>query len=321
VQLAVVALVLWGVHRTLLRAWQELQGYQWQLDPLWLALAGAFNLLGFVPAGLFWHRLLRAVGQDAGLGESLRAYFIGQLGKYVPGKFMVLVLRAGLIRSQRVNTTAAALTVFVETLTMMAVGGVVALAILAARFHGQKLLFAAAVVMMLGLLLPTLPPVIRLLARLAGVTRRDPAMAARLEGLTFATLAWGWTAMAIGWVMTGLSLWAVLRAIGVPGLDPVSHGAFFVGAVAMSKVAGFISMLPAGLGVADFAITGLLAEFLRTNLPGTPADSTALIAAVMLRVAWLLSEVIISGILYLVGPRPAPRSATVAGAAPPEEDS
>jgi hypothetical protein len=73
---------------------------------------------------MFWHRVLRGLGQDAGLGETLRAYFIGHLGKYVPGKALVVILRAGLIRSHRVDPLVAGTSVFVETLTLMGVGGV-----------------------------------------------------------------------------------------------------------------------------------------------------------------------------------------------------
>ena len=77
--------------------------YSWDFDPGWLGLAGVLYLLGLLPAGLFWHRVLLVLGQDARLGETLRAYYIGHLGKYVPGKAMVVVIRAGLIRSHRVH--------------------------------------------------------------------------------------------------------------------------------------------------------------------------------------------------------------------------
>jgi len=57
----------------------------------------------------------------------------GTWEKYVPGKALVVILRAGLIRSRRVNAVVAAISVFYETLTMMAVGSFLAGAILVLR--------------------------------------------------------------------------------------------------------------------------------------------------------------------------------------------
>ena len=100
----VVVLVFWFVRHTIYEALEQLAKQPLQLRFGWLAAAAGIYLLGLLPAGVFWHRLMITLGQDAGLGETLRAYYIGHLGKYVPGKAMVVVIRAGLIRSRRVNT-------------------------------------------------------------------------------------------------------------------------------------------------------------------------------------------------------------------------
>ena len=58
--------------------------------------------------------------------ETTRAYYVGHLGKYVPGKALVVIIRTGLISGPRVDTTVAAVSIFIETLTMMAVGAFLA---------------------------------------------------------------------------------------------------------------------------------------------------------------------------------------------------
>ena len=123
IKLLIVVVVLWCVRRTLVDGWEQLGEYRWRLDFWWLAAAGGLYLLGTLLCGIFWHRTLRALGQDVSLPQALRAYYIGHLGKYVPGKAMVVILRAGLVRGQGVDTALAAASVFFETLTMMAVGG------------------------------------------------------------------------------------------------------------------------------------------------------------------------------------------------------
>src|SRR5262245_4040227 len=52
----------------------------------WLRAAVGFYILGLGCSALFWHVLLTALGQRPTLGATLRAYYIGQLGRYVPGK-------------------------------------------------------------------------------------------------------------------------------------------------------------------------------------------------------------------------------------------
>jgi glycosyltransferase 2 family protein len=286
----IVALVLWFVRGAIVEAWKQLGQQAWHFDIRWLAVAGGLYLLGLVPAALFWHRLLRALGQDVGLGETLRAYFIGHLGKYVPGKAMVIVLRTGLIRGQQVDTGLAVASVFLETLTMMSAGACMAAAILAVSFSPQRPLLWTALVMIVIAGLPTLPPVAARLARLAGIGRGNPAAADRLAGLPYRTLAGGWLSMAVCWLLSGASLAAVLQAMGFDAgrawqlhLDTAT--------VALGVVGGFVSMMPGGLIVREAVVTGLLGSQL-----GDAA--AALIAAALLRLVWLVAEGLISVILY-----------------------
>src|SRR5690606_37867382 len=71
----------------------------------WLAASAALYAIGMVPSWWFWHLTLRAMGAQPTWQESCRAFFIGHLGKYVPGKALVVVIRAGMIRSQRTDAT------------------------------------------------------------------------------------------------------------------------------------------------------------------------------------------------------------------------
>ncbi len=289
----VLVMVVWFVHGTLLDAWRQLGKYQWSLNPWWLAAACGFYLAGLLPAGIFWWRLLRVCGQDARLGETLRAYYIGHLGKYVPGKAMVVVLRAGLIHSHRVDPGIAAASVFAETLTMMAVGAGLAAAVLAVRVHDAQELFWGAVGLAIASLAPTIPPVFRRLARMAGVGRSQPAVAENLQRLGYTTLLGGWLGMLVVWACLSLSFWATIRALGVGDLGPAEHFTGYLAAVSLSMVAGFLSLIPGGLGVRDAILLKLTSRL----LPLAAAQAT--LAAIMLRLIWLLSELVISGILYV----------------------
>ena len=89
VKLLIVAVVLWLVWGTMKQSWNYLHEHPRSLQsqlagPLRRTLspgpAARRTLLALGPEGL---------GQDVGLLETLRAYYIGHLGKYVPGKAMV----------------------------------------------------------------------------------------------------------------------------------------------------------------------------------------------------------------------------------------
>ncbi len=291
-KLLVFGLVVWFVRGTLEDAWRQLGEHEWTLHPWWLLAACGLYLLGLLPAGVFWWRILRVCGQDARLSEILRAYYIGHLGKYVPGKAMVVILRAGLIHGRRVDPGLAAASVFAETLTMMAVGAGLAAAVLAVYVREEQGLFWGAIGLAVASLIPTIPPVFRRLARWAGVGRSRPEVRESLQKLGYATLLSGWIGMVLVWCLLGLSLWATIRSLGVDSLGPWEHFTGYVAAVSLAMVAGFLSLIPGGLGVRDVVLLRMTARLLPLSA------GEAALAAVMLRLVWLMSEIAISVILY-----------------------
>ena len=292
-KLLIVVLVVWAIRRTLYDALTQLGEHPWRLKPLWLLAAGGLYLIGLLPCAFFWHRILLALGQHVQLRETLRAYYIGHLGKYVPGKAMVVVIRVGMIRSRQVAASVAAVSVFFETLTMMAVGAFVAAAILATRFREQQFLFLVAVGLMVAAGLPTFPPIFKRLVRALHVSKLDPSIAEKLENLGLGTLLMGWVSIGIGWGVMGLSLWAVLQSMGVSDLEPVGQLPLYTASVSLAMVAGFLSLIPGGAVVREAVLTQLMVPCV--------GQLAALAAAILLRIVWLVSEMTISGILYFVG--------------------
>ena len=111
-------------------------------------------------------------------------------------------------------------------------------------------------------------------------------------GLHYGVLLRGWILLAIGWVFMGASLWAVLRAMGTPADLADLH--LYTAAIAMAVVGGFLSMIPGGLLTREAILGALLVHQL-----GDVAS--ALVAVALLRLVWLVAEVLISAILYVGG--------------------
>ncbi len=295
VVLAAVAIgMVWAVRKGL--ADPAVRDLKWSdLRPLPLAAACLWYAVGTLPGWLYWHRIMLAFGQRPTRFESLRAFMIGQLGKYVPGKGLVVAIRADAVRSDRTSAASAAAAVFIETLTLMAVGATVAASILiflplprAAGGLGRESLIALACLLMAVSGIPTWPPLFRRLVLLLRVDRADPQIRAAIDGLDGKLLLVGWGLNLIVWGCWGASLYSVLQAI--PGVEPtLDRMPLLVACVALAMVAGFLSLLPGGVGVRELIILTLLAEF---------GAAKAIVAAVLLRLSWLLSESVIATILY-----------------------
>ena len=134
VQLIVLGLIIWGSWRTVEQAFADLAKTEISWNDFhipWLVVSGVCYVTGMLPSALFWNRVLRLMEQRPKLWNALRAWYVSQPGKYVPGKFMVVLLRTTLIRPDGVNTTVAVTSSFVETLTMMSIGAVLGAVILA----------------------------------------------------------------------------------------------------------------------------------------------------------------------------------------------
>lgn len=296
VKIVIAALVVWGIWSTVTDARAEFARQHFSLGRIrfgWLAVACVFYGVGMLPMWWFWHRTLWALGQRPRAARSIRAYFVGNLGKYVPGKAMVVVIRTALVRGDSVDTTIAAIGVFVETLTMMAVGACVAGAIIAVRFSDQKVLHVLAWGLMIATGVPTLPPIFRRLVGWLKVSRANPDVSTALDGLTYRLMLRGWVASTMGWFLFGLSLWATLQAIplGGPVGSPWQLAPRLTASVTLAVVAGFMSLLPGGLGVRELVLNALMVPQF--------GEVKALVSAVLLRVAWLVTELVISAILYV----------------------
>ncbi|PHS12523.1 MAG: hypothetical protein COA78_08160 [Blastopirellula sp.] len=292
---AVVFLVVaYFIYQNFQRAFTQIQeqGFQFnQIKWMWVAVAGLLYLLGSLPMGIFWHQILRAMGQDARLGKSLRAFFIGHMGKYVPGKALVVVLRTALVRGPKVDTTVAAVAVFVETLTMVAVGAVYAAVIIGLLYFDQTWLLILAVSMAICASVPTFPPLFRKIVVLLRVKKLNPKIEENLQGVDFRVMGIGWFADFIGWTLMGASLLAVFYAI--PGTNmaaPLTLFPLMTATVCLAMVAGFVTPIPGGIGIRELVIMGLL----ETSF----SPATAAVAAVLLRFSWMVSEVLLSIILY-----------------------
>jgi hypothetical protein len=99
VKVAVAVLVVAAVGRHVARTWGDLSRHHATLhvEPGWIAVSVVLYLLGLSACGAYFGRVMDAGPTPVRRDAALRAYLISHLGKYVPGKAMVVVLRAALV--------------------------------------------------------------------------------------------------------------------------------------------------------------------------------------------------------------------------------
>ncbi len=266
----------------------------WQVSPVMLFASAACFAIGTLPANWYWRQCLLTMDQRAPFLVTSWAYFFGGLGKYFPGKAMVIVLRLGALKDYDFKKMATAITIFMETLTMMAVGGALAAVSLILLNLDWKLTLLA-VGLLLAMFLPTFPPILRIL--IAKLQRGVSAETLQewTSRIHLGLILRGWVAMALTWLFYSLSLLCILR--GLPIAESLeTHWVQLLlsslGACTLAVVLGFVSLLPGGAGVREVVLSTIL-----TPVVGPAA---ALCAAIWLRITWLATELAVVAILAIV---------------------
>ncbi len=297
---AVILWVLWELHKT----WDKLSAYPWKFHVGWLVLTGILYLVAFFPAAVFWRHVLRLMGQSPGFFASVRAYYISQLGKYVPGKAMLVIMRTDMIRGPDVRASCAVAGIFLETFGMMSIGSLLAVVITFFGFqdHPQYRALLALNVLLLGFsVFPTIPVLFRFVAKKLHVGQGDPDMDSHLKKIRWSTIFYGWGLMGISWILFGASLWCTVYGLGLEP-EPIQALPKYIAISAMSVVFGFVLMLPGGLGAREWVLIQCFAPMFAASLIASGGDPTlaegfAIAVAGAQRAVFILAELAIAAVL------------------------
>jgi uncharacterized membrane protein YbhN (UPF0104 family) len=241
------AILFVGLALALRARWAEVREELATLEAgrLWLSMGVA--LLGVGASSGIWHQMLTGLGERLPLRVSLRIFFVGQIGKYLPGAVWPAVTQTALAREHGMapRATVSAVTLF---LWVHLISGA-ALAVPVLALSGRLPL---ATIVTLPVLVALLTP--RLLGwslqMLFRIARRRPLR--QLPDATHLLRGCGW-ALAM-WVCYGLHLQLLTGAVGDP-VGPVTGAAVF----AAAWVVGFVLLIaPAGVGPREATIVALL---------------------------------------------------------------
>jgi uncharacterized membrane protein YbhN (UPF0104 family) len=301
--------------------WHDLQEpglWDRSYRPGWMVLSGLLYVLGLGCWALVWNLLLRGLGQRLSLAGTLRAYYVGHLGKYSPGKALALVMRAALAGSHGVNAGLAGMTAFYEVLVDMAAGALLAAVLIFALgpavagpmdWHALRGLFRletpaggldprlfalVALILLIPLAVLIAPPVFNRLAQRLSLPFRNKG-AGPLPRIGWRCLSLGLLVGACSWFVMSASLWSMLQGVLTrpPAWSLYTWG-MYTGYMALAYVAGFIiiPIIPGALGVREFFLTLLLVS------GESLAREAVALTVVVLRLVWTAAELVVAGAVY-----------------------
>jgi hypothetical protein len=285
----VAALFLAFVVVLVVEQWPEVRPLLGQLSWPVLAAATVAVAAGHLASFRSWRALLADLGFPLPPGAGLRVFYLGQLGKYLPGSIWPAVTQMELGRDykvpQRVSGAAAAITM------LLALGSGLLLAVVLLPLAGggvpEQYRWAAAALPLAVLL--AAPPVLNRLLRVGlRLTRRAPLPSPLSLAGACRAAAWALAA----WVLYGLQVWLLARQLGAVGdLDLLGVS---VGAFAGAWCAGFLLVAaPAGAGVREGALILLLGSSI-----GRPQ---ATVIGIVSRLLFLVADLAWAGVAALVG--------------------
>ncbi len=274
----------------------------WKADWRLLLCAGLVYASSLIPAAYFWHRCLGWCKGNVAWSVSLQVYLLSLLGKYLPGKAMVIVIRILGLADHGVGAAVTTAAAFLETLNLMCVGGLVAtvcMTALSALFEMDWRITLMSAIAAGVLLIATLPITIRIATSIQWMKGMSEKLLRNTGPVwTGKRMLLGWAILSFTWIGFAISLGLVLRSLEVAAhadLAEVSRLQFWLsvfGACAIGVVAGFLSMVPGGAGAREISLSLALSPVV--------GPTAALAGAVWLRIVWVATELALTVIVKLL---------------------
>jgi uncharacterized membrane protein YbhN (UPF0104 family) len=255
----------------------------------WLLVAALVTMANLAFTGMAWRALLADLGSRLPLAAAARVFFVGQIGKYVPGSLWPVVVQAELGRDHGVARRRSAAATLVLILLSAFSALVVVLAslpfvpLVAGNGFGWTLLLVIPLVVLLH------PQVLgRSLDRVLRLVGRPPLGEWTSLGGTAVALGWA----LVSWVCAGLQVFCLSISMGAPRTGDTF--ALSVGGYALAWAVGLIIVFaPAGAGARELALVAIMTPVL---------DDGAVVVVVLLsRVLFTGSDLALAGLGLMIG--------------------
>lgn len=261
--------------RAIADQWESVRSSLGNANPAWLALGVLTAALGMVAIALPWRNALALVGIDASAASTVVWYFVGEIGKYLPGGVWPVVGRAELARGDGHPRPRAYASVALSLgglyLTAVMLSGL----LLPLRFVGDRR-EAIWILPLAPVGLALLHP--RVIGAMVGVAERIRKRELSIEVPAWSASMWLLARYVPSWLLIGSATWFIARAF-----DPRLGWTTVAPAAILSWVVGFLLVpVPGGVGVREAAFVALVG--------GPVSSGTRATIAIVARLAFMIVD-------------------------------
>lgn len=230
-----------------------------RLDAVSVLLALVCSLANVALSGASWRSVMGDLGSKLPVGAASRVFFVGQLGRYIPGSVFQFVAQAELARDHGVPRRRTGSALVVALLVSLTTASLIITGVLPLALHGRAIAgweWTGWLRWTTPLLLVLLVPAVtnRLLALLLRLARQEPLEHRVTARGLLASAGW---AMA-SWVAVGLQVFVLARAVGSDWSTGSTLALALGGYVVAWMVGFFVVLAPAGAGARELVLGAVL---------------------------------------------------------------
>ena len=257
---AVAAVIVFFLVRSVIVNREIIRGYDWSFNPGLMALSCLVFFAAYAILPWIWSKMLGYMGYRLRFFDAWHIYYIGNLGRYIPGKIWAVAGMAYMAEKAGIPATAAATAaVFAQVYSLLSsfVFFLIFLIFNVTYFSGYGFIWIAPVFFVIAVIFMfprNLEPVLNYVLKKFG---REPVRIgitplAALKIITFYLLSWSFF---------GTAFWILITAVVGSGQVNLL---FASGVWATAYAIGFLAFfVPGGLGVRE----GIMGLFFMNVLP------------------------------------------------------
>ena len=287
IKLAIVIALFYYIGHTVITDWDAVRSFDWRIDPLFMALSCIGFITAYATLAGIWRIVLESFGYRIQFRSAWAIYFIGNLGRYIPGK--VWTVAGVAYMGNKVGIP--------PVITGTAAVCAQAYAILSSFvFFILFFIFINTALFKAGFLWAVPVPVILILIFMVprNLERMLNVILTRLGKEEVAILLSIGTAVKItflylcSWFVFGFAFWLFVSSIAGAGTFNLLY---LTGVYAVSYVTGYLALFaPGGIGVREGIMSILLTSVIS---PGVAA-----VVAVLSRLMVTVVELLCVGIVF-----------------------
>jgi glycosyltransferase 2 family protein len=288
-----LAIVLIAVSWVVWKNISDISSYSFELKHGYLVAGFAVILLNYLFCFMIWHMLTASFGLHVPITKAARGWFLSYLGKYIPGKIALLLVRMDAYDGYSGRKVAVA--TFVEYIIALVAAFLVVL--LSLLFSPEIVPVHIRWISILGtvLLLTILyPPLLKRIANtVLKVIRKEPLQSVP----AFRNIILFVGTYMLATLISGFAFYLVLNS-----LSPVSFKYYIIitGVYGIAGLAGLAAFFaPSGIGVREGVIFLILPAFI--------SRPTVIVGALVIRLITTVAELLLAGIFVTIARKRSPR--------------